>query len=73
MGSCLLMETLNMKMNPFRKIDALTKAIHQAYSHFHLRKATQLIMEIAQEGNVYFDGKNHGKMRKEWEQPLPAV
>ncbi|QVL57228.1 MAG: methionine--tRNA ligase [Simkaniaceae bacterium] len=43
------------------KIDALTKAIHQAYSHFHLRKATQLIMEIAQEGNVYFDGKKPWK------------
>jgi methionyl-tRNA synthetase len=29
----------------------------QAYSHFHLRKATALIMEIAQMGNVYFDSQ----------------
>lgn len=43
------------------RIDALTKAIHQAYSNFHLRKATQLIMEIAQEGNIYFDSKKPWK------------
>lgn len=45
------------------KVEELTKEIHQAYSHFHLRKATQLIMEIAQEGNIYFDGK------KPWKDP----
>ena len=39
------------------KVEELSKAIHQAYDHFQLRKATQLIMELAQEGNVYFDHK----------------
>ena len=41
------------------KIHELTQAIYEAYSHFHLRKATQLIMELAQEGNVYFDTKKN--------------
>lgn len=45
------------------KIHELTQAIYEAYSHFHLRKATQLIMELAQEGNVYFDYK------KPWKDP----
>ncbi|MCB1083756.1 MAG: methionine--tRNA ligase subunit beta, partial [Simkania sp.] len=45
------------------KIHELTQAIYEAYSHFHLRKATQLIMELAQEGNVYFDTK------KPWKDP----
>ena len=45
------------------KIDLLTKAIYEAYAYFHLRKATQLIMELAQEGNVYFDAK------KPWKDP----
>ncbi len=45
------------------KIDELTKAIYEAYSHFHLRKATQLVMELAQEGNIYFDAK------KPWKDP----
>lgn len=43
------------------KVEALTKEIHQAYSHFHLRKASQLIMELAQDGNVYFDAKKPWK------------
>ncbi len=45
------------------KLEALPKKIHEAYSHFHLRKATQLIMELAQEANVYFDHK------KPWKDP----
>jgi|JI10StandDraft_1071094.scaffolds.fasta_scaffold01857_19 methionyl-tRNA synthetase len=43
------------------KVEELTKEIHQAYSHFHLRKASQLMMELAQEGNVYFDAKKPWK------------
>lgn len=43
------------------KVDALTKDIQNAYSHFHLRKVTQLMMELAQEGNVYFDVKKPWK------------
>jgi methionyl-tRNA synthetase len=29
----------------------------QAYESYHLRRACQLIMELAQAGNAYFDGK----------------
>lgn len=39
------------------KVELLTKAIQEAYSTFHLRKASQLIMELAASGNVYFDHK----------------
>ncbi len=35
-----------------------------AYSSFHLRKATQLIMELAQLGNVYFDSKKPWQLAK---------
>ncbi|MBF5059492.1 methionine--tRNA ligase [Candidatus Neptunochlamydia vexilliferae] len=45
------------------KIEELPKKIHEAYAHFHLRKATQIIMELAQEANVYFDHK------KPWKDP----
>jgi methionyl-tRNA synthetase len=36
---------------------SLASQIKESYEGFHLRKATQLFMEIAQVGNVYFDGK----------------
>lgn len=49
------------------KIQALAEEIKQAYSTFHLRKATQLIMELASLGNVYFDGK------KPWKSPSPEA
>ncbi len=39
------------------KTKALTSAIHTAYASFQLRKASQLIMELAAEGNTYFDAK----------------
>lgn len=39
------------------KIQELAQEIHAAYSAFHLRKASSLVMELAQIGNVYFDGK----------------
>ncbi|MFY7843217.1 MAG: methionine--tRNA ligase [Rhabdochlamydiaceae bacterium] len=35
----------------------LLTQIEEAYDHFQLRKASQLIMELAQQGNVYFDFK----------------
>lgn len=37
------------------EVHALADGASQAYETFHLRKATQLLMEIAQKGNVYFD------------------
>ncbi len=39
------------------KIQALAGQIEEAYSHFHLRKASQLVMELASTGNGYFDAK----------------
>ena len=47
------------------KIEELSKTIHQAYDHYQLRKATQLIMELAQEGNIYFDHKRPWKDSEE--------
>ena len=43
-----------------KKIKETAKDIKDAFQNFHLRKASQLIMELAQEGNVYFD------MKKPW-------
>jgi methionyl-tRNA synthetase len=39
------------------QIDHLLEEIADAYSGFHLRKASQLLMELAQLGNAYFDAK----------------
>lgn len=39
------------------KINVLVAQIQDAYQHFHLRKASQLIMELASAGNVYFDAQ----------------
>ncbi len=39
----------------------LKEQIHAAYSGYSLRKATQLIMELAQIGNIYFDHKKPWK------------
>jgi len=38
-------------------IQKLKKDAEEAYSNFRLRKATAVIMELAQLGNVYFDAK----------------
>ncbi|MGE0198217.1 MAG: methionine--tRNA ligase [Simkaniaceae bacterium] len=47
------------------KMDEIVSAIHQAYTNFHLRKASQLIMELAQVGNAYFDSKKPWKAAKD--------
>ncbi len=39
------------------KINAQMDMIGRSYASFHLRKATQQIMELAQLGNTYFDSK----------------
>lgn len=39
------------------KIQHLASEAQNAYSTFHLRKACQIVMELAQAGNVYFDAK----------------
>lgn len=46
------------------KIQALADEIGKAYSSFHLRRASALIMELAQEGNIYFDGKKPWALAK---------
>ncbi len=45
----------------------LISEIENAYSNYHLRKATQFIMELAKLGNVYFDQKQPWKLKKEKE------
>jgi methionyl-tRNA synthetase len=39
------------------RIEQLAGQIEEAYRHFHVRKASQLIMELASTGNAYFDAK----------------
>lgn len=39
----------------------LLSQIKDSYTHYHLRKASQLLMELAQTGNVYFDHKQPWK------------
>ncbi len=39
------------------KVQALAKEAEQAYETFHLRRASQIIMELATLGNAYFDHK----------------
>lgn len=48
-----------------KEMDEKVKKIHQAYSGFQLRKASQLIMELATLGNTYFDRKTPWKMAKD--------
>jgi methionyl-tRNA synthetase len=46
------------------RIQALTSEIAECYSQFKVRRACQLIMEMAQEGNTYFDHKQPWKEAK---------
>lgn len=39
------------------KVHELAKEADDAYSHFRLRRAAQVVMELSQLGNVYFDAK----------------
>jgi methionyl-tRNA synthetase len=39
------------------KIQQLAHGAEEAYTHFRLRRASQIVMELAQLGNVYFDAK----------------
>lgn len=47
------------------QIEKLVQDAKEAYRHFHLRKAAAFIMEIAQAGNVYFDGKKPWSLAKQ--------
>jgi methionyl-tRNA synthetase len=48
-----------------QKVESFVVEIAFAYSSFHLRKAAQLIMELAQTGNVYFDAKKPWQLAKD--------
>ncbi|MCB1111882.1 MAG: methionine--tRNA ligase [Chlamydiales bacterium] len=48
-------------------IKKLTDEIADCYAHFKVRKASQLVMELAQLGNVYFDSKQPWKDVKQEE------
>ncbi len=39
------------------QMDSLMERIRESYAGFHLRRASQLLMELAQCGNVYFDAQ----------------
>ena len=49
------------------KIAAFARECNQAYETFHLRRASQIVMELAQAGNVYFD------LKKPWVAARSAV
>lgn len=46
-------------------IARLVNEAEESYAQFKLRRASQLIMELAQVGNVYFDGKHPWKDAKD--------
>ncbi len=47
-----------------KQLDEVMKEAVEAYSHFNLRKASQLMMQIAQIGNVYFDERKPWALAK---------
>ncbi len=47
-----------------KQLDELVKETAEAYSNFSLRRASQLMMQIAQTGNVYFDEKKPWALAK---------
>ncbi|HEX4839959.1 MAG TPA: methionine--tRNA ligase [Rhabdochlamydiaceae bacterium] len=46
------------------QLNQLVKEAADAYRHFHLRRASQLMMQIAQAGNVYFDERKPWALAK---------
>ncbi len=48
-----------------KRVQTLANDIAQAYESYHLRKASALIMELAQVGNVYFDAKKPWQASKD--------
>lgn len=47
------------------KLGFLSEKIRNSYEHFHLRRASQEMMELAQAGNVYFDAKKPWVLAKD--------
>lgn len=57
-GKVPLLETVKPIDRDFSaKVTMLAEEIAEAYATFHLRKAAQLLMELAHTGNAYFDAK----------------
>ena len=54
------------------QMHSLMQQIAEAYDTFHLRKASQLIMELAHAGNAYFDAKKPWKATPEEQQTIIA-
>ncbi len=48
-----------------KSIGTLVEQARECYSSFSLRKACQVVMELAQKGNVYFDSKQPWKLAKD--------
>jgi methionyl-tRNA synthetase len=48
-----------------KQMDALVQAAKENFSHFHLRKACQTLMELSQAGNAYFDAKKPWALAKD--------
>ncbi|KPK33183.1 MAG: methionyl-tRNA synthetase [Chlamydiae bacterium SM23_39] len=47
------------------EIDSLVQKIEEAYENFHVRKASQIIMQLADLGNCYFDKKKPWELKKD--------
>lgn len=59
-------ETLAPEDESFLKhCAALAEEAKDAFAGFHLRKASQIVMELAQAGNVYFDAKQPWRASKD--------
>lgn len=60
------MEEVNIPDKKFLgEISELVKVAYECYDSFKLRRASQVIMELAQLGNVYFDSKQPWKEAKD--------
>lgn len=57
----------------FVELARLSKELESAYEHFHLREATQKLMQIASLGNIYFDEMQPWKLIKGDSQRLETV
>lgn len=49
----------------FSQMDTIMENGSQAFAHFHLRKATQHLMELAQLGNTFFDFQKPWQLAKD--------
>lgn len=47
------------------EVQKIAEQARQSYENFKVRRASQLIMELAQAGNIYFDGKHPWKDAKQ--------